>query len=293
MKDNNLTATEIKYLKIFDRRDIRIRIARESKNQSKWPLIENWTTYYSEPLTISRMLEQGFNYGIRTGKPIGNYFNLVLDLDDLWAKIRIQDSRYVETNQGIHRYLLIKELPKSCWLVNKYGDHIGELHSKGRFVVGIGSIHEKGTRYSLKGRTNVKFSLHFETLREFQAFLNERDIKTTPWGKKGLENVRDLQLYEPKKLKQPENKLVAKPKQPSKEQKYFQKKDKLEKKINNHPKKSDLNTCYLCLVYFPKEPDIIKSHLQGKKHQKNWKTYQQKNFPQNRTLGGNKAVNIG
>jgi len=84
-----------------------------------------------------------------------------------------------------------------------------------------------------------------------------------------LENVRDLQLYEPKKLKQPENKLVAKPKQPTKEQKYFQKKDKLEKKINDHPKKSDLNICYLCLVYFPKEPNIIKSHLHGKNHQKN------------------------
>jgi hypothetical protein len=29
------------------------------------------------------MLAQGFNYGIRTGKPIGNYFNVVIDLDDL------------------------------------------------------------------------------------------------------------------------------------------------------------------------------------------------------------------
>ena len=54
---NLLTKTEIKYLKIFDRRDIRIRIAREIKNKSKYPLIENWTTYYSEPWTISQMLE--------------------------------------------------------------------------------------------------------------------------------------------------------------------------------------------------------------------------------------------
>lgn len=41
MKTNQLTTTETKYLKIFDRRDIRIRIAREVKNKSKWPLIEN------------------------------------------------------------------------------------------------------------------------------------------------------------------------------------------------------------------------------------------------------------
>jgi hypothetical protein len=35
MKDNQLTKTETKYLKMFDRRDIRIRIAREIKNKGK------------------------------------------------------------------------------------------------------------------------------------------------------------------------------------------------------------------------------------------------------------------
>lgn len=196
--NNQLTETEINYLKIFDRRDIRIRIAREIKNKSKYPLIANWTVYYSEPWTISQMLEKGYNYGIRTGRPIGNYFNVVIDLDDSWAKERIKISRYVETNKGVHRYLLIKELPKSCWLVNKDGQHIGELHSKGRFVVGIGSIHEAGTRYNLKGRVNVKFSLHFEKLTELQTFLSERNIFTTPWGKQGKENIRDLEIYQAK-----------------------------------------------------------------------------------------------
>ena len=86
----------------------------------------------------------------------------------------------VKTNKGIHRYFFIKELPKSCWLVNQEGKKIGELHSKGRFVVGIGSVHEKGTRYSLKGRTNVKFRLKFENLKELQEFLKARNIFTTP-----------------------------------------------------------------------------------------------------------------
>jgi hypothetical protein len=65
-------------------------------------------------------------------------------------------------------------------MVNKDGQHIGEIHSKGRFVVGIGSIHEKGTRYSLKGRVNLPWSLKFETLKELQHFLKERNIFTTP-----------------------------------------------------------------------------------------------------------------
>ena len=198
---NQPTPTETKYLKIFDRRDIRIRIARELWNKSKYPLIENWTIYYSEPWTISQMLEKGYNYGIRTGRPIGNYFNVVIDLDDIWAKERIKTVHYVETNQGVHRYLLIKELPKSCWLVNRNGQHIGEIHSKGRFVVGIGSIHEKRTRYSLRGRVNEKWVLKFEKLTELQAFLTERNIFTTPWGKQGKENIRDLELYQEKNKK--------------------------------------------------------------------------------------------
>ncbi|MDR1670164.1 MAG: bifunctional DNA primase/polymerase [Spiroplasmataceae bacterium] len=101
-------------------------------------------------------------YGIRTGKKIGDYYFIVIDLDDIWAKERIKDARFVETNKGIHRYLLIKELPKNCWLVNEEGKKAGELHSKGRQLVGIGSIHPSGQRYSLRGRVNVKFSLKFE-----------------------------------------------------------------------------------------------------------------------------------
>jgi hypothetical protein len=85
----------------------------------------------------------------------------------------------VETNQGSHRYVLIKELPKSCFLIDgETGEGIGELHSKGRQIVGIGSIHESGKRYRLKGRVNVKFSLHFETLPELQQFLKARNILT-------------------------------------------------------------------------------------------------------------------
>jgi hypothetical protein len=126
-------------------------------------------------------LELNDEYSLRTGTSIGNYYFIVLDLDDLWAKERIKDVRYIQTNKGIHRYIFIKQLPKSCYLISgKTGEPIGELHSKGRFVVGIGSIHEKGTRYSLKGRVNVKFSLHFETLQELQEFLTARNIKTTP-----------------------------------------------------------------------------------------------------------------
>ena len=64
--------------------------------------------------------------------------------------------------------------------MNQDGEPIGELHSKGRFIVGIGSIHESGTRYSLKGRVNLKWSLKMETLKELQQFLKARQVSTTP-----------------------------------------------------------------------------------------------------------------
>ena len=151
--------------------------------------------------------------------------------------------------------------------MNQEGHPIGELHSKGRFIVGIGSIHESGVRYTLKGSNSLKWSLRFEILKELQEFLKERNIFATPWGKKGLENVRDLEIYEKKEQR---------PKSLSKEVQYFQKREKLEKKINQNPKKENLNVCYICLVYFPKKPEIIKTHLTGKRHQKNWKVYQER-----------------
>jgi len=73
-----LKPLESKYLKLFDRRDIRIIIPFKEKR----PHILNWTKYYSEPLTIEQLLEQGYNYGLRCGRPVGNYYFIVIDLDD-------------------------------------------------------------------------------------------------------------------------------------------------------------------------------------------------------------------
>ena len=62
--------------------------------------------------------------------------------------------RYIQTKKGIHVYLLIKELPNNSFLVNQAEEKIGELHSQGRFIIGIGSIHQSGIRYTLKGKNN-------------------------------------------------------------------------------------------------------------------------------------------
>jgi len=261
MKKTKLTKTETKYLRALAKRHILL------PTKHKKPLVKNWNKYYAEYRSIEQLLELNQEYSLRTGTKVGDYYFIAIDLDDLWAKERMKDIRYIITNKGIHRYILIKELPKSCWLINQNGEHIGEVHSKGRFVVGIGSIHKSGKRYSLKGRVNLPWNLKMESLKELQSFLKERNIKTIPWGKKGLENVRDLEPYEKKEKN---------PKQLSKEAQYFQKKEQLEKKVNQSPRKENLNICYICLVAFFKTPEIIQAHLSGKRHQQNWKVYQER-----------------
>jgi hypothetical protein len=177
MSKELLTITESKLSKCFDRPSIRIKV----EFRGKKPLITNWPNYY-EPLTILQLLAKGFNYGIRTGKKIGNYYFVVIDLDDFWAKERMKEKRYIQTAHGVHVYCLIKELPKNCWLFNQRNNKIGELHSLGRFVVGFGSTHQTGIRYSLKGRNNLKWFNKFEILLDLKQFLNPKGIILKPWG---------------------------------------------------------------------------------------------------------------
>lgn len=124
------------------------------------------------------MLNNGYNWGIRTGKKIGNYYLAIIDLDDLWAEERIRVSRYIKTANGLHVYCLIKELPPNLILVNQKIQRIGELHSLGKQVVGIGSIHQSGVRYALQltGKNNAPWFQKFENLKELENFLNERGI---------------------------------------------------------------------------------------------------------------------
>lgn len=261
MNQNRLTLTETKYLRWLTKKHILL------PTKHKKPLVSGWNIFYAETKTPEQLLLLNNEYSLRTGKLIGGgYYFVAIDLDDLWAKTRINDTRYVETNKGIHRYVFIKELPKSCYLVNKDGNRIGEIHSLGRFIVGIGSIHAKGTRYTLKGRVNEKWSLKFEKLTELQEFLTQRNIFTTAWGKIGKENIQKLELF------------LAKP-----QLTYQQKKDKLEKQVQTSKQK--LHLCYLCLIIFRNDPAIIKEHLQTKNHLEKLKTYQirvksKKNFPQ-------------
>jgi len=226
--------------------------------KNKEPLVKNWNKYdldyYKEKRTIEQLLTLNGEYSLRTGKLLmGGYYFIVIDLDIIWNQKTIGNFRYVETPKGIHRYLLVKELPKSCFLVNKDGDKIGDLLSVGKYVVGMGSKHKSGV-YSLRGRNGIKLFFQIENLKELQEFLKVRNIFTTPWGKTGIENIHDLELFQEKPKKT-----------------YQEKKVRLEKEVKNS--KKPLHICYICLASFKKDQKIIKDHLQSDQHLKELKAY--------------------
>ena len=69
-----------------------------------------------------------------------------------WVKI-CEYLSYVKTKRGIHVYLKIKdkEPPRNSILFYQ-GKRIGDLLSKGRQVVGVGSKHVSGIIYQLVQR---------------------------------------------------------------------------------------------------------------------------------------------
>jgi hypothetical protein len=176
MNTIKLNPSESQLIKFFDRPSIRIRIPRLAINNGKFPLMANWPNYY-EPLTILQMLQTGYNWGIRTGKQIGNYYFIIIDLDIIWAQEIIKTAAYIKTSKGIHCYVLIKELPNSGHLFNKDGKKIGDLLSFGKQAVGIGSLHHSGTNYRLhQRRHNSTWFIKLTTLLELAQFLQIRKI---------------------------------------------------------------------------------------------------------------------
>jgi len=113
------------------------------ETKDKIPQILDWVNY-TEKQSIQELLKENGEYGLRTGTKIGNYWFCCLDLDSRgWVKI-CEYLSYVKTKRGIHIYCLIKskEPPKNSMLFYQ-GKRIGSFLSKGRQVVGVGSVNKE------------------------------------------------------------------------------------------------------------------------------------------------------
>jgi hypothetical protein len=77
MKKSKLTITENRYLRILAKKHVLL------PTKNKKPLVAGWNKYYAEYRSIERLLELNNEYSLRTGIPIGSYYFITIDLDDL------------------------------------------------------------------------------------------------------------------------------------------------------------------------------------------------------------------
>jgi hypothetical protein len=77
MNQIKLTPTETKYLKVLAKKHILL------PTKFKKPLVEGWNKYYAEYRSIEKLFEINQEYSLRTGTSIGDYYFIVIDLDDL------------------------------------------------------------------------------------------------------------------------------------------------------------------------------------------------------------------
>jgi hypothetical protein len=133
-------------LKELDKAYIRV------KTKDKVPQVLDWVNYY-ERQSIQELLNENREFGLRTGTKIGNYWFCCLDIDKQgWVKI-CEYLSYVKTKRGIHIYLKVKDKePPSNSVLYYQGKRIGDLLSKGKQVVGVGSNHVSGITYDLVKR---------------------------------------------------------------------------------------------------------------------------------------------
>ena len=160
-------------LRRLDRKDIRLAIPLKGKYPEG---VIDWVNYQEER-TIRELLAVG-NVGLRTGAKVGNCFFCVLDLDGKgWTKLISQQRiSYIRTAKGIHIYLLIKSQgePPSNGILYCQEKRIGDLLSKGRQAVGVGSTHETGFIYKLVKRG--KWFWKFESVEELKRRLAEYGV---------------------------------------------------------------------------------------------------------------------
>jgi hypothetical protein len=76
-RTTKLTPTEIKYLRILAKKHLLL------PTKHKKPLVKNWNKYYAEYRSIEELLELNNEYSLRTVTPVGNYYFIAIDLDDI------------------------------------------------------------------------------------------------------------------------------------------------------------------------------------------------------------------
>jgi len=137
----------------LDRKDIRL------ATQNKIPIVgtAGWTENYLEEKTMLKLIQTKKEWGIRTGRNVGNYYLSISDFDfsmfsasyqkrllkNLRVMLNWNKISNIDTRRGFHIYNLTEEpMPNATFYhLNKFGkkETIGSLQSQGRQAQGVGS----------------------------------------------------------------------------------------------------------------------------------------------------------
>ena len=168
------------WTKARDRQDIRL------ATRNKRPLKKDWFNR-RERRKIQQLLNKYGEWGARTGKKIGYWWDCRIDFDFFhsgtpfkvayhWEKSfkKLADwlgIKYDKTKNGVHITLLLKELPTNCLIYHfdKYGKRrvMGSILSANRHAQGLGSPYKESAG---KGKWALKAQNIEEVAKLFEKF---------------------------------------------------------------------------------------------------------------------------
>jgi len=125
--------------------------------KAKIPLEDNWqkqNNYNADDPKLIQHLESGNNYGVLCGNGL-----IVMDADtpefDKLILDNFPETFSVRTSKGKHYYFFTIGFDRKK-VLKKDGLHLGEIQSKGAFVVGANSIHPNGTKYEVENDIEIQ-----------------------------------------------------------------------------------------------------------------------------------------
>ena len=141
-------------LKNLDFRFVLINKGTKRPFEKDW---QNTANYNFEALKLKEHIQKNQNYGV-----LGGYGNLaIIDCDLPQAEHAVEKylpkTFSVRTGRGgRHFYYICKDLKKPIRLKDTHAGDIGDVQSKGKQVVGPGSLHENGNTYKVEDNIDLE-----------------------------------------------------------------------------------------------------------------------------------------
>lgn len=147
--------------------------------KSKTPIEADWTTvsnYSFDDKHFISYLNKAKSYGILTG--VGNLIVIDCDKEELANKVQLKlpttftIKTGCETENHYHFYYIVNDYQKKI-ILEKDNEHQGEIQALGQQVVGPGSIHISGNKYTIIHNKNIKEISWIDILKVLDEYIHD------------------------------------------------------------------------------------------------------------------------